>query len=105
MESISPLIEPCTLHFGLLNEKEKKRETTQNKTKPTTVFLEACVIFFFLFPALCLAAPKGSDEWSLLQRGAGRHTGPGAVSVRAAQREGSTTQHVPLSSLNKCCFY
>lgn len=104
MESISPLIEPCTLHFGLLNEKEKKRGG-KKKQQPTTVFLEACVIFLFLFPALRLAAPKGNDEWNVLQRGAGRHPGPGAVSVRTAQREGSATQHVPLSSLNKCCFY
>ena len=99
MESTSPLIEPCTLHFGLLNEKEKK---TQRENRHC-LFGSLCH-FLFLFPALHLAAPKGNDEWSVLQRGAGRHTGPSAVSVRAAQREGSATQRVPLSSLNKCCF-
>lgn len=54
MESISPLIEPCTLHFGLLNEKEKKRE---KKKTHHCVFGSLCH-FLFLFPALHLAAPK-----------------------------------------------
>lgn len=71
MESTSPLIEPCTLHCGLLNEKEEK---TQRENRHC-LFGSLCH-FLFLFPALHLAAPKGNDEWSLLQRGAGRHTGP-----------------------------
>lgn len=69
MQSAGPLIEPCTLHFGLLKEKGKKRGK-----KTHCVFRNSC--HFVLFPALFLAFPKGNDEWCLLQRGAGGHTRP-----------------------------
>lgn len=54
MESISPLIEPCTLHFGLLNEKEKKRETKQN---PPLCFWKL-VSFFVSLSSPPLSRPK-----------------------------------------------
>lgn len=80
-----------------------KREKKRGKIPQC--FWKLVSFFFFLFPALRLAAPKAMMNGTCYKREpAGTHE-PSAVSVRAAQRKSCTTGRVPLSSLNKCCFY
>lgn len=94
------LIESCALYFWIFKWKGKRKEE-----KHHSAFGSLCHFFFFLFPALRLAAPKAMMNGTCYKREpAGTHE-PSAVSVRAAQRKSCTTGRVPLSSLNKCCFY
>ena len=62
------LIELCTLYFWTFKWTGKRKEE-----KHHCVFGSSCH-FFFLFPVLRLAAPKGNDEWHSLQKGACGHT-------------------------------